>query len=97
MEEGFPFLFSTSPAGRAGRMETHGLLETTCFIHFVVLLIVFAGLYSLFLLKFFEKIIWKNPNPLCWISPVSCNPKPQYPDQKGQGGREGGIKKQQLV
>lgn len=47
-----PQVLLAEPAGQACGKKTCGLLETTCFIHFVVLLIVFAGLYSLFLLNF---------------------------------------------
>lgn len=45
---------------------------------------VFAGLFSLFLLNF--AFIWKNPNPLCWFRPVRCSPKPQHPVQRGRVG-----------
>lgn len=34
-------------------METRGLLEITCFIHFVVLLVALAGLYNLLFLPDF--------------------------------------------
>lgn len=77
----FHFWLSTPPADSAGCMETRGLLEITCFICFVVLLV--GWLVQLLISSRF--CIFLKNKPRCRIRSVRQNPKLWYLVQRGRG------------